>query len=318
MLRIIFSKFSDWYIDWFRECDHPESVAIRNIVSQNRLHSFILLGDGTKFEHFEADGVYFYNFKYNTVINQLFSFLFKFELGSMLRPSVIVCLGTTNSIPLGMSSILTGAKFIPVITGEISYAVESMPKYLKKVVAFLLKIIFHKADKILALGEGISKNLIENYGVNPEKIFVYKYKVSEIFHPKVASDLKALLNPVGPIVLTVCRISPEKGLNYLIEAAKTITEQFPNARIIIKGSSGASASLVERKYQDELTALIRKLDLQQRITFLEISSHSEIPKYLSAADVFVLPSLSEGFPTSYIRSFSYWGPRGCDTRWRYP
>jgi glycosyltransferase involved in cell wall biosynthesis len=43
-----------------------------------------------------------------------------------------------------------------------------------------------------------------------------------------------------------------------------------------------------------LTRLIRKRNLQQHITILETSPHSEIPKHLSAADVFVLPSLSEG------------------------
>ena len=288
------SKFTNWDLGWYRESDHPEAVAIRNIISENRQHSFILLGDGTKFEHYKADGVHFYNVGQNTVASSLFSFLLKFELVSILRPSVIVSLGTTNSIPLGISSILTGARFIPVIAGEIFYAVESVPKHFRKVVAFLLKIIFHRAHKILALGESIRKNLINDYGVNPEKIFVYKYKVSEIFNPKVASDLKVLLNPSGPIVLTVCRISPEKGLNYLIEASRNIADTFPNVRIIIKGYNGAYASSAEKRYYEELTRLIHECNLQQNVVILETSPHSEIPKYLSAADVFVLPSISEG------------------------
>jgi glycosyltransferase involved in cell wall biosynthesis len=295
-------KFSDWYVYWYQKSNHPEAVAIRNIISQNRQHSFILLGDGTKFEHFKADGVYFYNVGQRTVASYLFSFLLKFELANILRPSVIVCLGATNSIPLGISSILTRAKFILVITGEISYAVESMPKYLRKVVAFLLKIIFHKAHKILALGKSIRKNLIDNYGVNPEKIFLYKYKIPEIFSPNVASDLKASLNPNGPIVLTICRISPEKGLSYLIEASRIITEKFPNVRIIIKGSYGASRTT--EKYYEQLTGLIRKRNLQEHITILDDSPYSEIPKYLSAADVFVLPSLSEGFPLVILEALA--------------
>jgi glycosyltransferase involved in cell wall biosynthesis len=269
---------------------------------QNRQHSFILLGEGEKFEHFKADGVYFYNVGQKTLASYLFSFLFKFELASILRPSVIVCLGTINAIPLGMSSILTGARFIPVITGEISYAVETMPKHSRNVVAFLLKVIFHKAHRILVLGESNRKNLIDNYGVNSRKIFVYKYKVSEIFNPSVASDLKVLLNPSGPIVLTICRISPEKGLTYLIEASRTIIEKFPNIRIIIKGFYEPYAS--SAKYYEELIGLIRKRNLQQHITILETSPHSEIPKYLSAADVFVLPSISEGLPLVILEALA--------------
>ena len=143
ILRIMISKFSNWYLEWYKESDHPELFAIRNIISQNRKHSFILLGEGDKFEHYNADGVHFYNVGQNSVVRRLFSFLLEFELASTLRPSVISSFGTTNLIPLGLSCILTGAKFIPVITGEISYAVEGMPKHSRKIVTLFLKIIFH-------------------------------------------------------------------------------------------------------------------------------------------------------------------------------
>lgn len=277
---------------------------IRNIISKNRQHSFFLLADGKKLEHFYAGGIYFYNTSIDTIAHSLFSFFLKFELTSLSRPSVIVGIGGTNSIPLGLSSILTGSRFIPVIAGEISYSVESLPKCLGKVVAFLMRIIFYKSHKILVLGNNIRKDLIDNYGVTPEKIFVYKYKISEIFKREDANDLKVLLNPNGPIVLTICRISPEKGLNYLIEASRTITEKFPKAKIIILGSFGAYASSREKKYLEELTGLISKYNLQQSITILETSPHSEIPKYLSVADVFVLPSLSEGFPLVVLEALS--------------
>lgn len=102
---------------------------------------------------------------------------------------------------------------------------------------FLFKIVFRKAYKILTLGEGIKRDLIDNYGVNPEKIFIYKYKVSKIFNPNIPKDLRPLLNPNGPIVLTVCRISQEKGLQYLVEASRIIAEKVPNVKVIIKGDT---------------------------------------------------------------------------------
>jgi glycosyltransferase involved in cell wall biosynthesis len=303
-LKILFSKYGDWDFCWYQKSDHPENVMIRNIISKNRRHSFLLLADGKSLEHFFADGIYFYNTRIDTIAHSLFSFFLKFALTSLSRPSVIVGIGGTNSIPLGLSSILTGSRFIPVIAGEISYSVESLPKYLGKVVAFLMKVIFYKSYKILVLGKNIKKDLIDNYGVPPEKIFIYKYKISEIFKRKDASDLKILLNPNGPIVLTICRISPEKGLNYLIEASRTIIKKSPTAKIIILGSFGAYASSREKKYLEELTGLISKYNLQQHISILETSPHSEIPKYLSAADVFVLPSLSEGFPLVLLEALS--------------
>lgn len=300
----MFSKFGTWDAFWYRSSDHPENVAIRNIISQNHQNNFIVLGDGKKTCQFHADGVNFYNFGIDTMPSYLLSFLLKFQLASIIRPSVIVSFGATNSIPLGLSSILTGSKFIPVIAGEVSYAIESVPKYFRKIFAFLLKIMFSKSYRILTLGKTVSKDLINNYGINPEKILIYNYKISEMFNPKVTSNLKELLNPTGPIVLTICRISPEKGLTYLIEASRTITEKIPNVKIIIKGSSGIYASSKEKKYLGELKNLISKYNLQKNIAILKTSYHYEIPKYLAAADVFVLPSLSEGFPLAILEALA--------------
>jgi glycosyltransferase involved in cell wall biosynthesis len=157
-----------------------------------------------------------------------------------------------------------------------------------------LKILFHKSHAILALSKSIKRELINDYRIDPKKIFVYRYKISEIFNPNVPKNLKSLLNPTGPIVLTVCRIDPGKGLPYLIEASRVTTEKIPNVKIVIKGSRGEHASSSEKRYEENLTKLIRNYDLQQHITILRESPYSEIPKYMAAADVFVLPSISEG------------------------
>lgn len=45
-----------------------------------------------------------------------------------------------------------------------------------------------------------------------------------------------------------------------------------------------------------LQELVKELDLEERVTFVGKVSNGEVPKYMVASDVFVLPSLSEGFP----------------------
>ena len=300
-MRILISKFADWWISCYQTGLHPETVAIRNIISQNRKHSFILLGEGDRFNHYNTDGVSFYNVGEDTMIRRSFSFLLKLQLVCALRPSVIISFGTTNIVPLGMLSILAGARFIPVITGEIRYSLQITPKHIRKVVKLLLKILFYKAYRILVLGESTRKYLVDSYETNPKKILVYKYQVSDIFNPNVGNALKCSLNPNGPIILTVCRISPEKGLIYLIEASRTVAKKFPNVKVIIKGFYESST---ERKYYDRLTELIRKYELQQNVLIMEGSYHTEIPKYVSAADIFVLPSLSEGFPLAVLEALA--------------
>jgi glycosyltransferase involved in cell wall biosynthesis len=148
------------------------------------------------------------------------------------------------------------------------------------------------------LGESIKKDLVENYGVNPEKIFVYKYKVSAMFNPNIPKSLKPILNPNGPIVLTVCRISPEKGLQYLIEASRTIAEKVPNVRVVIKGDTAG------KRYEEQLRKLIHEYNLHENVAIMKGSPHSEIPEYMSAADVFVLPSISEGLPLVMLEALA--------------
>jgi glycosyltransferase involved in cell wall biosynthesis len=118
---------------------------------------------------------------------------------------------------------------------------------------------------------------------------VYKYRISNIFNPHVPSDLKKTLNPSGPVVLTVCRISPQKGLEYLVEASPAVIEKIPDVKFVIRAYSS------EEKYEKYLRSLINKYNLQKYFKILiEFSPYEEITKYMAAADVFVLPSISEG------------------------
>jgi glycosyltransferase involved in cell wall biosynthesis len=293
------AKFSPWNHEIYQKSEHPEYVAIRNIISQNSQHNFILVGEGgTRYEHLGEKGVSFYNIGSNTKIRYVFSFFLKFELAFLLRPSIIVAAGATGIISFWIASILTRARFIPLLTGEISYDLSQNPKPLRKILKFFLKAVLRKAYAVLAVSESIKKETIYSYGINSNKVFVYKYKISTLFNPDAPRDLKLILNPTGPIVLTLARISPEKGIIYLVEAARIVANNVPNVKFVIKASSS------DDKYEGKIRNLIYEHNLQQRFIFLGGSPYSEMPKYMAAADVFVLPSISEGLPLVILEALA--------------
>jgi glycosyltransferase involved in cell wall biosynthesis len=287
-MRIIIAKFSDWTYEDYKNSEHPEYVAIRNIVERHPEHSFILIGEGQESRHFTQEGIEFYNINSKGKIGYLLSFLLKLELAILLKPSVTVVLGNINMIPFGLETALTRTKLLPVITGEIGYSMQSVPNPIRAVLSSLLKATLRRSKTILSISNTIQGELVTRCGIDPQKVIVYKYRVSKAFSPTVSKSLKATLNPNGPVVLTLCRISKEKGLEYLIEATRRVVEKMPNVRVVIKGS------VQDLKYEQKLVNLVHKYKLDGNVAFSEFSPYSEVPKFLAASDVFVLPSISEG------------------------
>jgi glycosyltransferase involved in cell wall biosynthesis len=282
-------KSAAWNHEAFYESKHPEYVAIRNIVSQNPQHDFILVGHGRRYERFMFGKTLFVNLGSGNRLKYLFSFAMNFWLPLLYRPSVSVLMGGLDVIPMAAASLLIRAKSIPTIVIDIWYSVSEVPRSMKSVFKVLLRASFRASYAILAISESIRKELIQDYKVSPQKIVVYKYKISDIFNPHVPSNLRKTLNPCGPLVLTVCRIHPQKGLEYLIEASSTVVEKFPNVKFVIRAYSS------ETRYKKHLLNLISAYNLQKNFKIVEeFSTYEEIPMYMAAADAFVLPSISEG------------------------
>ncbi len=95
--------------------------------------------------------------------------------------------------------------------------------------------------------------------------------------------------PGRPIVLTVARLDPQKGLGDLLAAAA----QVPDANFVIAG---------EGPDRERLEGTARSLGLDDRVRFL--GHREDVPDLLKSCDVFVLPSLYEGFPLSVVEAMA--------------
>lgn len=298
-MKIMIIKYSPWDSYAFYKSEHPEYVAIRNLITQNPEHDFILIGHGRNFEHFRLERVAIYNLGSGNKFRYLFSISLNFLLPIFLRPSVVVGMGGINEIPIAMGSFFTRAKFIPVIVIDLWYSLSPMPVVVRSITKALLRSSLRTSYAILSISEGIKKELVEVYGIHPEKTLVYAYKISDIFNPLVPKDLKKTLNPSGPVVLTVCRINPQKGLQYLVEASQTVAKKIPNVRFVVR----AYAS--EARYKNTLLNLISRCNVQDYFKIIEeFSPYEEVPRYMAASDVFVLPSISEGLPMVILEAMA--------------
>jgi glycosyltransferase involved in cell wall biosynthesis len=101
------------------------------------------------------------------------------------------------------------------------------------------------------------------------------------------------LNAEAIIILVVSRIQPNKGHRYLIDAAPAIVESNSQVHFVFAGAEDDRATL---------DAQIDALSLQSRFHFL--GTRSDVPDLLRQCDVFVLPSLAEGFSLALIEAMA--------------
>lgn len=97
-------------------------------------------------------------------------------------------------------------------------------------------------------------------------------------------------------ILCPGRISPEKGQFYLVEALKIVRETLP-AQVIFMGSEHANMLPV-------LKNRIRLLHLDECVHFLAAQPYESIPRYYKAADLIVIPSLSESFGLAILENMA--------------
>jgi glycosyltransferase involved in cell wall biosynthesis len=94
-------------------------------------------------------------------------------------------------------------------------------------------------------------------------------------------------------LIIVGRLIKRKGHHFVFEILKDIIHEFPDLKLIILGSG---------EMEEELKLLTVKLDIKNHVEFLGFKS--DVEKYLSASDVALVPSYSEGLPLVIFEAFN--------------
>jgi phosphatidylinositol alpha-1,6-mannosyltransferase len=104
------------------------------------------------------------------------------------------------------------------------------------------------------------------------------------------------------VIVSVGRLVHRKGQDTLIAALPEILQHHPTAHILMVG---------EGPYRDHLQKLVIKYKIESAITFIGRIQYSELPRYISAGDIFAMPSRSrlaglevEGLGIVYLEASS--------------
>lgn len=152
------------------------------------------------------------------------------------------------------------------------------------------KVFLKNSDKVIVLTENMKRELQKIYFgeilVIPNGIDLNNYRNLLKSNSKINNK---------KIIIFVGTLSPLKGLKYLIKAMKIIHTKMENAILMIIGDGEDRKSLKE---------LVTTLDLEKEVIFIGKIPNNDVSKYLIEADVFVLPSISEGFPNVILEAMA--------------
>ena len=166
---------------------------------------------------------------------------------------------------------------------------------LNRLLNALGKFICKRADTIRVVASE-TKEKLEKYGIPSEKIsLISVHSDLTRFQAVEGSVLRKQLlgDKYERILIFVGRLVDQKDIPNLLKAFKLILEKKPKTLLLIIGD-GPKKNILKN--------MVKNLGIGSNVTFAGAITHSLVPQYYAASDIFVLPSLFEGRATVIVEA----------------
>ncbi len=158
-----------------------------------------------------------------------------------------------------------------------------------------------RANLVLSPSNATAEFVVSVQGVQPERVRVLPWGIDPDFEMKLAphSAVKVPIPiPAGPLVLTVGRWAATeryKGMDTLIRALPRLLLRWTNLQLALVGSGDDRAWL---------EGIARESGVRLHVHFLTGLLYEQLSACYAAADIFALPSRSEGFGFVYLEAMA--------------
>jgi glycosyltransferase involved in cell wall biosynthesis len=155
---------------------------------------------------------------------------------------------------------------------------------------FITPLTLKTSDKIISVSQHTKNDLIKYFKIPEDKIKVIYEAANENYKPLKENEMnkiKQKYNLNYPFILYVGGLAPNKNVERLIKALYKLKKQGIKHKLIITG--------VKRYKYKSIFETIDKLNLQKDVIFTGYVPDEDLPALYNAADLFVYPSLYEGF-----------------------
>ena len=196
----------------------------------------------------------------------------------------------------------------PVVVNVLDMMYHRFPEYWKwsdqTYFRLCVSNLTPRSTRVSALSENTKRDLLEFTNIQEGIIKVIYPGVPDGFRvvpPAISGIVREKYNLRNPFILYIGSFHPRKGIKYLIESFEIISNDVMHDLVILGNS---------RWKNEECEQQIRESQLYKRMHILKgIVPTSELPLFLNEADLFIFPSLYEGFGFPVLEALAC----GCPT-----
>lgn len=194
-------------------------------------------------------------------------------------------------------NILSSNNFTKTVLGVHTFCGNPYDKnFYERIHRILIKLLYNRADKIVAVSYGVKDDLVKNFKINNKKCEVIYNpcnikKIQELSKESLDDEHKKIFEK--KVIINVGALTKPKGQWYLIRAFKKIKNTHKDINLVIIG---------EGELKKYLNNLAYKLGVSENVYFLGFQKNPF--KFISRANVFVLSSLWESLSNVVIESLA--------------
>lgn len=223
-------------------------------------------------------------------LRPLFNPLALLRLAHWLRRNDVTILQTHGARANVYGCLAAWLAGVPCVVSTIhnsikDYDINSIQRFVYRTIQ---RVLLPLTDRVICVSEALRRDLISDCpGAAPKAITVWNGIDPALFSGR--GDRNKIRREWcvggGPVLLTVARLTEQKGHRFLIEALPALVAEWPSLVCLFVG---------EGETREALRDLARANGVEQSCRFA--GAWNDVVDWYAAADVVVLPSLSEGFP----------------------
>lgn len=197
-------------------------------------------------------------------------------------------------------------KKIKIITHIHDVSFIAYPELISKIDIFFLKLLIPRslrlADKIISVSEFTKQEIIKYYNTDPEKIEIVYNAANDNFSkdesPEKLEEVRKKYSLPKKFALYVGTMQPRKNIPMLINAFCGIKDKISGTKLVLVGNKNA------HNFDNNINKSISDNNIKSDVIFPGYIDQEDLAAIYKLAEVFVFPSLYEGFGIPILEAFA--------------